>query len=130
MRIILALGVISLLGGCAELGFIAKPAEATPVAEAKPEPPQANHGGKATAQKTAPKACEPAAVGKVASIQKVSGGKTPAEAVEAAYAENSTRLNRAYATHRACYCWMVGEGLVNFDKAKAERDCKGVKLPS
>ena len=117
------------LTACAELGgtlpeldFTAAKAPAV-VTVAKEEPKAA-----VIVQRAWPKVCQPAAA-RIAKIHKVDGGKTPPEAVEAAFQENSRFLVRGASERTQCFCWAVNEGLVNIDPKDAEKKCKGVKLP-
>ncbi len=118
-----------MLSGCSETGALLPDLTMTTGTvvvtkeDAKPATPIA-----AQVQRKLPKVCEPAAAA-IAQIHKVEGNKTPPEAIEAAFSENSRRLVRGAGERKQCYCWMVSEGMVNTTKEAAEKACKGVKLP-
>lgn len=124
---ILALMCAGLLAGCAMVDGLPS-FEVVP--EKVAEAPKASEAPKVQAfvQRKLPAVCEPVAAD-VAKIHKVEGDKTPQEAVDAAFGENARRLTgRAY-ERRQCWCWQVAEGMVEVDPKKADKACKGIKLP-
>lgn len=129
MSRLLAVLCVCLLAGCAEIGDSIKAMDLTVAPKAdvvvavqevpKPLP---------VAQRKWPEVCKPAAA-RLAKVHKVDGGKTPPEAIEAAFTENKSYLVKGAGERRQCFCWAVSEGLVNIAKEDAEKQCKGVKIP-
>ena len=125
----LLLCIVAVLGGCADL------LQAT---QLTPEPAKVAASTvvvtpavvEAKVQRVAPDVCLPEAIQAAVTVAKSGGGQTPPEAVDAAYVATASRLGKGQAAHRACFCWMVSEGLVNVDTVAAAKRCKGVKIPA